>query len=122
MHELKLEGEEHDFALVRLEGACPLKKLLKLQFCGSRLNKEVKIQGYEVYKVGHNICKMKQYFHSGLVNRESHFAIYYDVDTKTQQSGSPVMAVGCDGEVEVIALHKGYNPRINLNVGTKVTP
>ena len=26
-----------------------------------------------------------------------------------------------NGESEVVALHKGYNPRINLNVGTKVT-
>ena len=84
-------------------------------------NKQVTVQGYEVFKASSMTLNLKQFYHSGFVNQETEFAMYYDVDTKTQQSGSPVISLNSQGRIEIVGIHKGYNRRINLNVGTKFT-
>lgn len=113
-------SEEYDFAVIKLDRPAPLKRFLKLKVCGDKMNKEVKVQGYEMLKLSRQTRSLKLYFHSGNVDRETEYAIYYNVDTKTQQSGSPVI-FNNRGEIEVVGIHKGHNPRINLNVGTKIT-
>ena len=48
-------------------------------------------------------------------------SLYYDVDTQSQQSGSPVVSYE-GGRMEVVGVHKGYASRANLNVATRITP
>ena len=69
IHDLKVESEEYDFAIIKLDRKVPLQQFLKLKICGEKTNKEVKVQGYEVFKTSSQSRTLKQYFHSGNVNQ-----------------------------------------------------
>ena len=46
-------------------------------------------------------------------------SIYYDIDANDEQSGCPVYISGDNSKF--VGIHKGYNPKRNLNVATMIT-
>ena len=59
-----------------------------------------------------------QKYHSERVARITRAAIYYNIDTLDQQSGSPVMYRSARGEAYVVGVHKGRTSHTNM--GTRV--
>jgi len=57
--------------------------------------------------------------HSGNISEMTEGAIFYDIDTTGGQDGSPVYIES--DKNKVVAIHKGYCTKNNLNFGTKIT-
>jgi V8-like Glu-specific endopeptidase len=58
-------------------------------------------------------------YHSNKPNSFSKGTIYYDIDTLSGQSGSPVFKA--KGNNALCGIHKGYYPQQNLNMATMIT-
>jgi len=57
--------------------------------------------------------------HSGIFNSINDKGIYYDIDTKGGQSGSPVYLFSDNRKL--VGIHKGYSPKKRLNFATMIT-
>ena len=47
-------------------------------------------------------------------------ALFYDIDTVSGQSGSPLFEEEED-IIKIVGVHKGYSPRLKLNLATLIT-
>ena len=68
------------------------------------------VTGYE-----HNFL----FTHFNISSSMSSTSIYYDIDANDEQSGCPVYISGDNSKF--VGIHKGYNPKRNLNVATMIT-
>ena len=118
------ENEQYDYAVLKLSDKVPLKKYFSLKVCENSegRNKKVTIQGYEMLRTdGEQVATLNQYYHSERIEQVNPGSLYYHVDTKKQQSGSPVMLYNTNKEIEVVGIHKGYHKRMDCNMGVRVT-
>jgi len=58
-------------------------------------------------------------FHSNKLASASNGILYYDIDTKSGQSGSPVFKG--KGKAIIYGIHKGYSPSKKLNMAVMIT-
>jgi V8-like Glu-specific endopeptidase len=82
------------------------------------------VSGFEatvIDNLDQNTKRLSLYSHSGPIEKVEERAIYYNIDTKEMQSGSPVF-LKKDGRFGVVGVHKGYGGKTkHLNVATRVT-
>jgi V8-like Glu-specific endopeptidase len=112
---IKLEQIRHDFALLKLEQSVKRPKYLQLEPYIPP-NATLLLSGY----CNSPPLNFYQWIYSSKPAEICDPAIYYDMDTKAGQGGSPVYLEGQD--CRVVGMHKGLHFGKKLRFATLITP
>lgn len=114
---IETNGEsKYDYAIIKLDSPIGvMNKIKKVKKINKATNIAIQIVGYPVDKLLENGV-ISQYEHYGKVINDDNYFLYYENDTASGQSGSPIF----NDKNEIIGIHIGYHHLSGLNIGVMV--